>query len=70
VACLDRFAQGAPDVQDIPAAAFCNCCGEEIYPGEDVYYCQGTGEVVHLDCLVEYTVNHIDPMVVCIDDIC
>ena len=34
---LDRFAQGIPDPQEAEVMAYCEGCGEEIYPREDVY---------------------------------
>ena len=51
---LDRFAQGLPDPQDAEVMAYCEGCGGEIYPGEEVYVIDG--EILHSEweCLMEY----------------
>ena len=54
---LDRFSQGLPDPQDAEVMAYCEGCGGEIYPGEDVYCVNG--DILHMEweCLYRY----IDP---------
>jgi len=61
---LDRFAQGLPDPQDAEVMAYCEGCGGEIYPGEDVYCVNG--DIIHAEweCLVQY----IDPEVKTIEE--
>ena len=49
-ACLDRYAEGLPDIQDAEAMTFCSQCGGDIYPGEDFttfeddFICEGCTE--------------------------
>jgi len=61
---LDRFSQGLPDQQDVAPLEYCQGCGGEIYPGEDVYVIDG--DITHADweCLVRY----IDPEVMTIEE--
>jgi len=61
---LDRFSQGIPDPQDAEVMTYCEGCGGEIYPGEDVYCVNG--DIIHAEweCLVQY----IDPEVKTIEE--
>ena len=61
---LDRFSQGLPDPQEAEVKAYCEGCGGEIYPDEDVYVVDG--EILHneWECLVRY----IDPDVIPIEE--
>jgi len=61
---LDRFSQGLPDPQDAEVMTYCEGCGGEIYPGEDVYCVNG--DIIHAEweCLVQY----IDPEVKTIEE--
>lgn len=61
---LDRFAHGLPDPQAEEPTAVCEGCGEEIYPGEDVYLVNG--HILHNDweCLARY----IDPEVMTVEE--
>ena len=61
---LDRFSQGLPDPQDAEVMAYCEGCGGEIYPGEDVYVVDGVILHAEWDCLVQY----IDPEVKTIEE--
>jgi len=51
---LDRFSQGLPDPQDADVLAYCDCCGKEIYEGEEVYTVYDA--VIHAEdeCLFGY----------------
>ena len=51
---LDRFSQGLPDPQDADVLAYCDCCGKEIYEGEEVYIVYDA--VIHAEdeCLFGY----------------
>lgn len=62
--CLDRFSQGLPDPQETKVMAYCEGCGGEIYPGEDVY--RINGDILHNDweCLARY----IDPEVMSVEE--
>lgn len=51
---LNRFAQGLPDPQDVAPVEFCEACGGEIYPGEDVYVLDGYIFHRDPDCLLIY----------------
>lgn len=44
---LDRFSQGMHDLQDIAPLACCDGCGQEIYPGEEVWMVEDA--IVHAD---------------------
>ena len=61
---LDRFSQGLPDPQEAKTMCYCQGCGGNIYPGEDVYVIDG--DITHNDweCLVQY----IDPVVKTIEE--
>ena len=51
--CLDRFAQGAPWPDDMPAEANCAECGLEIYEGQEVWVLDG--KILCSDaCLMEH----------------
>ena len=54
---LDRFAQGLPNPAEARVMAYCEGCGGEIYPREDVYCVNG--DIIHAEweCLYHY----IDP---------
>ena len=61
---LNRFSQGLPDPQDAEVMAYCEGCGGEIYPGEDVYVVDGVILHAEWECLVQY----IDPEVKTIEE--
>ncbi len=48
--CLDRFAEGLPDIQEELPMTFCSQCGGDIYAGEDFttfeddFICRECGE--------------------------
>jgi len=58
---LDRFAQGLPDPQDIPAdiVGTCAWCDEPIERGTR-WYKSGGGEKVHWECLDEFMRDRLE----------
>lgn len=56
---LDRFSQGMNDAQEEKVVAYCEGCGGEIYPGEDVYVYDGAILHNNLDCLRDFLIIEI-----------
>lgn len=50
---LDRFAQGPKDPQEEKPVTFCEFCGMEIYPGEEVYVLQDGRIYCTADCVIK-----------------
>ena len=46
---LDRFSQGAEDLQDVPRWGLCDDCSCEVYPQDEV--CKVDGRIICLTCL-------------------
>jgi len=62
---LDRFAQGLPDPQDVAPLEYCQGCGKEIYPGEEVYV-TSDGYILHCDedCVIRF----VNPQIMTIEE--
>ena len=55
--CMDRFAQGLADPQDVEAVNECTLCGKEIHRGERYYY-DPDGEPLCDECAEGYCEEH------------
>jgi hypothetical protein len=55
----DRWKLHTPD-DDLKVFCTCECCGQEIYEGEE--YLEIDGDNIHEDCFDEYAKETLDPI--------